>query len=326
VENIETQQFLKDATEHLMHLTNSKVDTIACDLHPKFTTTNLAFELSKRNGWQLIQVQHHHAHIAALMAEHGEKKMLGIACDGYGYGEDGSAWGGEILLCEDGAKEFKRLGHLEPQPLPGGDIATKYPLRIAAGILNKRLDVEPWLLKNSIDLSHGETEARILLQLLENSHSIPQTTSLGRILDAASAILGVCRKRTYEGEAAMKLESAALNGKDVLQLAPIIRNDQLETSTLLSLVFENTKNFSKNDLAYSIHSYLANGLATLAVEKAVDLNVGTVGFTGGAAVNVLLASMMRKIVENAGLHFSVHEAIPAGDGGVSLGQAVVGGF
>jgi hydrogenase maturation protein HypF len=326
VENIETRQFLKDATEHLMHLTNSGVDTVACDLHPKFTTTNLAMELAEKNGWRLIQVQHHHAHVAALMAEHGETEMLGVACDGYGYGEDGSAWGGEILLCAHGTKEFKRLGHLEPQPLPGGDIATKYPLRIAAGILSKEINVEPWLLNNSKDLSHGETEARILLQLLENSHAIPQTTSLGRILDAASAILGVCRQRTYEGEAAIKLESAALNGKDVLKLAPIIRNDILETSTLLSIVFENTENFNKNDLAYSVHSYLARGLATLAVEKAVDLSVGTVGFTGGAAVNVLLASLMRETVETAGLRFLVHEAIPAGDGGVSFGQAVVGGF
>lgn len=117
VENVETRNFLEQATQHLTRLTNSKVDTIACDLHPKFTTTNLAQELAERNGWQLIQVQHHHAHVVALMAEHNIGEIVGIACDGYGYGIDGSAWGGEILHCSKGSASFSRLGYLEPQPL-----------------------------------------------------------------------------------------------------------------------------------------------------------------------------------------------------------------
>ena len=145
VENLETRVFLQEAANHLVHLTNSHVEVVACDLHPKFTTTNMAEELSERKGWRLIQVQHHHAHVAGLMIEHNQSKIIGLACDGYGYGTNGEAWGGEVLLCTRESAEFERLGHLEPQPLLGGDVATRYPLRVAAGILSKKLELNGWL-------------------------------------------------------------------------------------------------------------------------------------------------------------------------------------
>jgi hydrogenase maturation protein HypF len=326
VENLETRSFLQEATNHLINLTNTHVDAIACDLHPKFATTKLANELSERNKWQLIQVQHHHAHVAALMAEHDEDEIVGIACDGYGYGSDGSAWGGEILLCTRGSADFKRLGHLESQPLLGGDMATRYPLRIAAGILNKKVNVDQWVIQNSPYLPHGEIEAKLILKQLTKAQGIPKSTSLGRIIDAAAAITGACYERTYEGEAAMKLESAAVNGKSVLELPPIISGDILDTTQMLVSLYENREKINKENLAYSAHEYLARGLATLAVEKAIQCGVGTVGLTGGSAVNVLLSTLMRRIIESEGLHFLTHESVPAGDGGLSLGQAVVGGF
>jgi hydrogenase maturation protein HypF len=325
VENLETRSFLQEATEHLIRLTNSKIEAVACDLHPKFNTTNLAQELSEKNGWQLIQVQHHHAHVAALMAEHNVEEIIGISGDGYGFGVDGSAWGGEILHCTRDSPSFRRLGYLEPQPLLGGDLATRYSLRIAAGILSKKTNIDKWLTLQANHLPHGETEANLILSQLK-TQTLPKTTSLGRILDAAAAILGLCYERTYEGEAAMKLESAAVKGKDVLDLASVICGKTLDTSQMLLSVFENREKFSASDLSYSVHSYLAKGLATLAVEKAVGCGVGVVGFTGGAAVNSLLAQLMRDTVEAAGLRFIVHDSVPAGDGGVSLGQAVVGGF
>jgi hydrogenase maturation protein HypF len=326
VENVETRAFLQEATNHLIRLTNTRVDAVACDLHPKFTTTRLAQELAEKNGWQLIQVQHHHAHVAALMMEHAVDELVGVVCDGYGYGVDGGAWGGEILLCTRESAGFKRLGHLEPQPLLGGDVATRYPLRMAAAILSKAFSVESWLLQNSRHLPHGETEAKLVLNQLQKRIGITETTSCGRVLDAVAAVLGVCYERTYEGEPAMKLESAAVKGKDVLNMKPVINGNVLDTTQLLHAVFENIGKASTADLAYSAHAYLARGLATLAVEQALEHDVRTVGFSGGAASNQILTKVMRETVEAAGLRFLVHKAVPTGDGGVSLGQAVVGGF
>jgi hydrogenase maturation protein HypF len=326
IENVETRTFLQEATNHLVRLTNTHVDAVACDLHPKFTTTRLARQLAEQNGWQLIQVQHHHAHVAALMMEHAVDEVVGIVCDGYGYGLDGSAWGGEILFCTRESTGFKRLTHLEPQPLLGGDIATRYPLRMAAGILSKKTNVEPWLLDHSEHLLHGENEAKLILQQLHTGVGFTNTTSCGRVLDAVAAILGVCYERTYEGEPAIKLESAAVKGKNALNMKPIIEGKVLDTTQMLHAVFENLSKASVADLAYSAHAYIAHGLASLGVEKALEQGVKAVGFSGGAASNQILTEIMRETVEAAGLRFLVHKTVPAGDGGVSFGQAVVGGF
>jgi hydrogenase maturation protein HypF len=326
VENVETRAFLQEATNHLIRLTNSRVDTVACDLHPKFTTTRLAQELAETNGWQLIQVQHHYAHIAALMMEHAVDELVGVICDGYGYGVDGGAWGGEILLCTRESAGFKRLAHLEKQPLLGGDMSTRYPLRIAAGMLSKKVNVEPWLLEHSGRLLHGENEAKLILQQLQKGVGVTYTTSCGRVLDAVAAVLGVCYERTYEGEPAIKLESTAIRGKDVLNMKTVIDENVLDTGQMLLAIFEKLGKASVADLAYSAHAYLARGLASIAAEQALEHGVKAVGFSGGAACNQILERVMRRTVEAAGLKFLVHEAIPAGDGGVSFGQAVVGGF
>jgi len=321
VENVETRDFLENATNHLIHLTNSKVEAVACDLHPKFTTTKLANDLAEENGWQLSQVQHHYAHIAALIAEHGVKEIVGICCDGYGYGLNGEAWGGEVLLCNQESFGFKRLAHLEKHPLIGGDLATRYPLRMAAGILHKRVNIENWLLQNKQHLPHGEKEVQVILHQLGKRSNTIETTSCGRVLDAVAAALGICYERTYEGEPAMKLEAAAMKGKDVLKLKPKIKSNTLDTTQMLLEIFENRGKHSIADLARSAHVYLAKGLATLAIEKALENDVKTIGFSGGVACNEILALTMRKIVEAHGLRFLVHEAVPPGDGGLSLGQA-----
>jgi hydrogenase maturation protein HypF len=326
VENVETRSFLETAAKHLIHFTNSKVETIACDLHPKFTTTALAQELAKANGWQVIQIQHHFAHIAALMMEHSVDEMVGICCDGYGYGPDGEAWGGEILLCKKGSHDFKRLSHLENQPLLGGDQATRFPLRMAAGILYDKVPIEEWLFQNERYFPYGKREIELILEQLKNQKTIIRTSSCGRVLDAVSAVLGICCERTYEGEPSMKLESAAMKGKDVLKLNRVIDNKELNTTQMLTEIFENKQKYEKRDLAYCAHIYIARGMAALAVKEAEENNVKTVGFSGGVACNEIIATAIRKIIEDAGLRFLVHEAIPAGDGGLSFGQAVASGF
>jgi hydrogenase maturation protein HypF len=197
---------------------------------------------------------------------------------------------------------------------------------MAAGILSKGADVEKWLLQNRQHFPHGEKEIQVVLSQLEKGQGIIETTSCGRVLDAVAVILGICHERTYEGEPAMKLESAALRGKNVLKLKPIIKNNSLDTTQMLVEIFENREKHSMVDLAYSAHAYLAEGLVALAIEKALENKVKNIGFSGGAACNQILALVMRKTVEAAGLRFLVHEAVPPGDGGLSFGQAVAGGF
>ncbi|MEM3616416.1 MAG: carbamoyltransferase HypF [Candidatus Bathyarchaeia archaeon] len=326
VENIETLDFLESAAKHLIRLTNSNVNVVACDLHPKFTTTKLARDLAEKNGWQFFQIQHHYAHVAALMAEHGASEIVGVCCDGYGYGADGEAWGGEIILGLKDSMEFKRLAHLEEQPMIGADLATRYPLRMAAGILCKKGNVEEWLMQNRRYFPHGGKEVQLILQQLKRGRGTVKTTSCGRILDAVAAVLGVCFERTYEGEPAMKLESTAMKGKDMLNLKPIVEGDILNTTELLLEIFENREKYAIHDLAFSTHTYLAQGLAELAIEKALENGVEAVGFSGGVACNEILTKIMRETVEAAGLKFLVHEAVPPGDGGSSFGQAFAAGF
>lgn len=326
VENLETVRFLEEAVKNLISLTKARVQAVACDLHPRFTTTRLAEALAEEYGWRMVRVQHHQAHIAALMAEHGLREMIGIVCDGYGYGVDGEAWGGEILLCSWGEPSFERLAHLQRQPLIGGDLATRYPLRMAAGMLHGKANVDEWLLQHRGHFPHGEREVEVILHQLKNSRNMPMTTSCGRVLDAVAAVLGVCYERTYEGEPAMKLESSAIKGEDVLKLKPMIKDDVLETSQMLLEIYENRDKYSKADLAYSAHAYIARGLATIAIEMALERDVKFIGLSGGVACNQILTSIMRRSIEASGLSLIVHEMVPPGDGGLSLGQAAVAGF
>ncbi len=320
VENLETLQFLRDTIDHLTHLTNSKVEVIACDLHPTFNTTRLAQDLGGRFSCPVIPIQHHHAHIAGLVAERNIDEIVGIACDGYGYGSDGEAWGGEILYCN--SEGFKRLAHLQKQPLVGGDLATRYPLRIAAGILYNKADVDNWLRSRSDYLLHGIREVEVVIKQLERG-SFPETTSCGRLLDAISAILGVCYQRTYEGEPAMKLESAAINGTDVLGLKPKVAGKSLDTTSLVLEIFHERDRHSIKDLAYSAESYIARGLAELALEEADRLRVKAIGFSGGVAYNGHITMTIKGMVEARGLSFFVHHDVPPGDGGTAFGQAIV---
>ncbi len=320
VENLENLQFLRNATEHLLQLTNCNVETIACDLHPKFATTSLARELGEKLGVPVIPIQHHHAHATALMAEHNVAETVCIVCDGYGYGSDGSPWGGEILHCtEEG--EFRRLGHLQPQPMVGGDLATRYPIRMAAGILHGKPQIEEWLHSNCERFPHGQRELdTVLLQL--DRPPLPSTTSCGRVLDAVAAVVGVCFERTYAAEPAMKVESAAIGGRDVLNLQLKTEENVVDTCQLVYETFVQRKNFSTADLAFSAQSYVARSLAQLASAKAKNLGVDNVGFSGGVAYNEHITSAIGKIVEENGLKFMVHELVPPGDGGISFGQAL----
>jgi len=253
------------------------------------------------------------------MGEHNVHEMVGIVCDGFGYGSDGNAWGGEVLHCN--RESFQRLGHLQKQPMVGSDLATFYPLRMAVGILHSTVDIEEWLLSNSNRFPHGEKEVEVIMKQLKK-RSVPKTTSCGRVLDAVSAVLGICYERTYEGEPAMKLESAATKGSDMLNLEPKLTSKTVDTTLLVREVFKQRHNHSIADLAYSAEHYLAKGLAQLAGREAERLGVKAIGFSGGVAYNEHITQTIRKVVEEGGFKFFVHGLVPPGDGGVSFGQTI----
>ncbi|EMR74064.1 (NiFe) hydrogenase maturation protein HypF [Thermoplasmatales archaeon SCGC AB-539-N05] len=321
----DTLQFLRRASEHLLKLTNAKPDVMACDLHPEFETTHLARKLGEEMGIPVIQVQHHHAHLAALLGEYASEpddEIIGIAADGIGYGNDGTMWGGEILRCS--FKDSQRVMHFEEQPMIGGDLATRYPLRMLTGILGNKVEgFEDFLFTKSDNFPHKETEINLILQQLKDDKFV-KTSSCGRVLDAVSALLGVCYERTYEGEPAMKLESAAVGGKDVLEIEPHVGNNVISTTNLLQTIWENrSKSYSVKDLAFSAHTYIARSLARAAIDAADSSSIELIGFSGGCAYNEFLLAMIKKEVESHGFTFLQHRALPSGDGGISIGQALV---
>ncbi len=312
-EHLDTLGFLRQALDHLLHLTGIPLPKrVACDLHPRFATTHLARELGEP-----IPVQHHVAHVAGLAAEHGVEELVGIAADGYGYGEDGEAWGGEVIVWRRG--QWKRAGSLVPVPMPGGDLATLRPRRMAASyLLSAGLD------RATSGLTPDEMKA-VRIQI-ERKLNCPSTTSAGRFLDAVAAWLGIALERTYDGEPAMRLEAAAARG--TAHEVPLVCREFeerriLDTVELFrTLARRRDEGTRVEDLAATAQEALARGLARLAVKAAQEDGIGAIGLTGGVAVNDAIATAVKAEVEGVGLRFLSHQLVPPGDGGLSFGQLV----
>jgi hydrogenase maturation protein HypF len=253
------------------------------------------------------------------MGEKDIDEMIGIACDGAGFGLDGNTWGGEILQCCCGG--FKRIGHLQEQPLIGGDLAATYPLRMAAGILQSNFDITEWLLSEKNHFPKKKMEVEIVLKQIKRNRN-PVSSSCGRVLDAVAGLLDICFERTYEGEPAMKLESAALRGKNVLELRPKIHGGVIDTGEMVCEIFENRTKYSAADLANSAEAYIAESLAELAVEKAEETGINIIGFSGGVAYNEHITTTIKDVLKKNGRKLCIHNQVPPGDGGISFGQTI----
>jgi len=317
-ETVETAKFLEDAVDHLGQLIGFEPDTIACDLHPKFTTTKIAERMSKELKVPLQRIQHHHAHAGSLMGEHSLDSIVAIVCDGFGLGYKDEAWGGEIFTCH--GSEIRRGAHLEEQPMIGGDLATRYPARMAVGILRDEPTIQVWLKANASRLPHGEAEIPIIMRQLERDDCI-WTSSCGRVLDSVAAILGINYERTYEGEPAMKLEAHSRGGTHRLNIKPEQDGEIIKTTNMVREIYDQRMKIAVPDLAISAHTYMAEALADAAVALAEEEGIKIVGFSGGVALNEVISLNIRKIVSEAGLRYVSNVAVPPGDGGVSFGQA-----
>ena len=314
-----TLEFLKEAIANMQRITKiNEFDVIACDLHPHFFTTRLAYELAEKYNAEVLPIQHHHAHSIALANDSAIEEMIVIAADGVGYGSDGTSWGGEILYTD--IKSFERLGHLESQLMPGGDMATKYPARMLASILK-----DEDLIKNySNQFKYGEIEIKNIFKQMSARINVGETTSTGRVLDSMAVALEVCNKRTYEGECSMKLESCAYYSTNDLEIPYAIENNQLNTTEILREVVRlYQKGEKKADIARAGQIAVANGLSELAIQAADAKKLNSIGATGGVFYNESITDTVKNHVENNGYEFIQHKNTCAGDGSVSLGQAII---
>jgi hydrogenase maturation protein HypF len=305
--------------KHLLHL---EPEVIACDLHPSYVTTHWA----RAAGGAVEAVQHHHAHVVSCMAENGiTGRVIGIACDGTGYGVDGAIWGGEVLVCDEAA--FTRAAHLRYYPLAGGDAAAVETWRPAAGLLHEVLGAD-WPAASAFARVEPEALALTAARLSGRSR-LPLTSSLGRLFDAAAFLLGLCDRNGHEGQAAMALEAAAARASREVEPLPyeIIASAEgplwLDLRPALAqLVVESAGGRPVEELARAFHESVAAAFADAAQRTAEQTSLDRVCLTGGCMVNRLLLCGLAARLRRAGLKVFTHRHVPPGDGGLALGQAV----
>ncbi len=320
LDNAATCRFLDETVAHLRATLQVTPAAIAHDRHPDFYSSQLAVRLADELGVPALAVQHHHAHIGAVLAEHRvDAPVLALALDGVGLGDDGGAWGGELLRV-DGAR-MQRLGHLRPLALPGGDRAAREPWRMAASALHA--------------LGRGEEigtrfatqpGAAVLAQMLGRQINSPPTSSLGRVFDAAAGLLGVCTHAQYEGQAAMRLEAlAAAAGGDDAMLSDLPRAaiDADGVLDLRPLLAEAATADEAARAAARFHAALADALARWLVAACRTHGVDTVAGAGGCFLNRVLTTRLRMRLAEAGLQLLEAQQLPPNDGGLALGQAWV---
>jgi hydrogenase maturation protein HypF len=327
----ETFKYLKNAVEYLLSITRTDmVDLVACDLHPMFFTTKLAQEFSEKYDCDVVMVQHHYAHAASLAIDNDVDEYVCIAADGVGYGEDGTAWGGEILHYQ--GSEYKRTASLMPQKMVGGDITTRYPARMIMSMLYDHMDHEDLsnlMMDNYLSyFKHGKKEIDLVSRQLARNFNISTTTSTGRVLDALSTLLHICGERTYEGECAMKLESVARKGMKSLEIPVSIKKHQgmdvLDTSSILLSARDHLlQSENVSDVALAGQKAVSKGLAQLAIKTADEKGINIIGGSGGVFYNEAISLTIKDEVESAGYRFIQHKNSCAGDGSVSIGQAAV---
>ena len=332
-DRLENINFLSDALNHMVHLLAvDQIDAVACDLHPEFLTTEFAERLSSDKEIPLFRVQHHHAHLAALMVDHQLSSNTRITCitaDGFGYGDNGNAWGGEILM--GSFEECVKVGGLEQTVYAGGDLSAKYAVRPFVGLLGRELSTREMLdvVEGSLiapGIRTTDESLSLLVEATKRKVNVVQSSSAGRYLDAVAIALGVCSENTYDGECPMKLESVAHETK--IRLEPRFntsnRGTFLDIAESLMQLLELKKNGAKSvELAYAAQWYLGDSLAKMACDVAHSEGLDHVGFSGGVALNRIITKAIINHVTNEHLTPLIHRHIPPGDGGISSGQAVV---
>lgn len=328
LENLTGLEFFRESLDHLMRTFEIEPETVVHDLHPGYLSTGWAKDWARERRLGLIAVQHHHAHVAGCMAEHGlQGEVIGLALDGTGYGTDGRIWGGEVLVSRlDG---FERFAHLQYVPMPGGEAAVREPWRMAfAALRTAGFDVE----SAAALAGASEKEARVLDRMMERGVNAPPTSSLGRLFDAAAAVVLGRRVVDYEAQAAIELEGIAVDEAD----APSYEVEMLggdwarrEQGSIgagqlwRALVEDLRAGVSNARIAARFHAGVAAGFMRAAVLAREATCIGQVVLSGGCMHNRRLARLLRVKLETEGFEVFQHRHVSPGDGGLSYGQAVV---
>jgi hydrogenase maturation protein HypF len=329
LENLAGLDFFKESLDHLMRTFEIEPQAVVHDLHPGYLSTAWAKEWAAERYLPLIAVQHHHAHIAGCIAEHGlTGDVIGLALDGTGYGSDGTIWGGEVLLVKPAS--FERLAHLEYIPMPGGEKAIKEPGRMAFAHLRAAgIDLETAATCSGAN----ETEARVLERMIERGVNAPLTSSLGRLFDAVAAVVLNRRVVDYEAQAAIELEAIAseepdeadsyavpITGPDLKRLIPARIRLQLLWQSILEDLRDGV---SKPQIAARFHYAIAAAFVQAVSSARSQTGISSVALSGGCMHNRRLARLLRVKLEAEGFNVYQHRSVSPGDGGLSYGQIAV---
>jgi hydrogenase maturation protein HypF len=333
MENMETLEHFDSTISLYKRLFHIEPEIIAHDLHPDYLATKYARELGE-SGIKLIPVQHHHAHIASCMADNGlESPVIGVAFDGTGMGADGNIWGGEFLVA--GYRNFNRVGHLEYLPLPGGAAAIKRPYRTAISYILTLLGENALNHDLPVMRKVDNMEIEVIKRQIERRINSPLSSSMGRLFDAISALLGIRGEIDYEGQAAVELEMAA-HEEDYAHAQEsypyrIVEDEGIrivQLRDLLSAVIENLRQgISKGRISVKFHNTIAqmiNEMCHLIADETPM--VSGVALSGGVFQNRLLLRKTVGLLESSGFQVFTHRQVPCNDGGISMGQAVIANF
>jgi hydrogenase maturation protein HypF len=332
LENLESYNFFEEAVGHLQRILEIEPRVIAYDLHPNYFSTRWALA---RDGVKKVGVQHHHAHVASCMAENGldgKEKVIGFALDGTGYGTDGHIWGGEVLLADYAG--FERAAHLAYVPMPGGEAAIREPWRMALSYLTHcglKLEDVPFLARVEAK------KAELVLRMLEKNVNCPLTSSCGRLFDAVAALLGVRETVNYEAQAAIELEMLARDSADERPYSFALVEENggdnenesenqswiIETQPLWQELLADLKHkLPASAISRRFHLGLVAVLAEVAHRLRQRTGVDRICLSGGSFNNLQLFEHLQERLIDGGFQVFSHREVPAGDGGLSLGQAL----
>lgn len=325
MENLETLQSFEKSFKQMQSLFRVEPEIIACDKHPGYLSSNWTRDNAEKLGAEIFEVQHHHAHIASVMAENGlkgDEKVIGFAFDGTGFGDDGNIWGGEVLIAD--YKSFKRAAHLEYFPLAGGDASIKRPYRVALSLL-KKAGID-WNEKFGCVSFCTKTERNILEKQLEKNLNVIPTSSFGRLFDAVASIANVRQQITYEAQAAIEFEALIDEDETEFYQFDLIKSD------IIKINWKNLIQAVASDVSAEIpipiisakfHNAAAKLILDLSFRMREKFELNKVALSGGCFQNVVLLQKTIRLLDENDFEFFTHRKVPPNDGGLALGQAMI---